>query len=50
MKSLAAFLARHPWIYVILAFAVLIGAWSTLIALATQHTPQQIEWKKDLNR
>ncbi|MEI8039651.1 MAG: hypothetical protein WCJ14_14800 [Verrucomicrobiota bacterium] len=50
MKALAAFLSRHPWIYVVLAFSLLIGAWSTFISLAAKHGPQQIEWKKDLNR
>ena len=50
MKALAAFLSRHPWIYVVLAFAVLIGAWSAFITLAAKHAPQQIEWKKDPNR
>ena len=43
MKALAAFLARHPWIYVVLAFAILIGAWSVFIVLAHQHAPEQIE-------
>ncbi len=47
MKSLAAFLARNPWIFVVLAFALLIGAWSTLISLAVKHTPQKIEVRKD---
>lgn len=50
MKAIAAFLSRHPWIYVVLAFAVLIGAWSTFISLAANHAPQPIEWKKDPNR
>ncbi len=50
MKALAAFLSRHPWIFVVLAFAVLIAAWSTLITLAAKHAPQPIEWKKDLQR
>lgn len=45
MKPLAAFLSRHPWIYVVLAFALLIGAWSTLISIAMKHTPPQIEVK-----
>lgn len=46
MKLLAAFLSRHPWLYVVLAFALLIGAWSTLISIAMKHTPPQIEVKK----
>ena len=47
MKSLAAFLARNPWIFVVLAFALLIGAWSTLISLAVKYTPQKIEVRKE---
>ncbi len=31
MNAVSAFLSRNPWIYVVLAFAVLLGAWSTLI-------------------
>jgi hypothetical protein len=50
MKSLAAFLSRNPWIYVVLAFAILLGAWSTLISIAVKHSPQQIEVKKDIGR
>ena len=46
MKPLAAFLSRHPWIYVVLAFVLLIGAWSTLISIAVKHTPPQIELEK----
>lgn len=45
MKAIAAFLNRNPWIYVVLAFALLIGAWSTLISIAVKHSPQQIEVK-----
>jgi hypothetical protein len=43
MKALIAYLNRHPWIYVLLAFALLIGAWSALISLAVKHKPQTIE-------
>lgn len=46
MKPLTALLSRHPWIYVVLAFVVLIGAWSTLISIAVKHSPPQIELKK----
>ena len=31
----------------VLAFVLLIGAWSTLIAIAANHGPQQIEVKKE---
>lgn len=50
MQALVAFLSRHPWIYVVLAFAVLIGAWATLITLAANHAPPPIELKNDLQR
>lgn len=36
-------IAKHPWIYVVLAFLLLIGAWTTLITLAVKHAPQQVE-------
>ena len=38
-----AFLIRHPWIFVCLAFLLLIGAWSVLITVAVNEGPQQIE-------
>jgi hypothetical protein len=47
MKTLVAFLSRNLWIYVILAFAILIGAWFTIISIAIKHAPQEIEVKKD---
>lgn len=43
MKAFSSFLAQHPWLYVVLAFVVLIGAWSALITIAVKHAPQQIE-------
>lgn len=46
MKKTADFLARHPWIYVLLAFVLLITAWSTLITIAAKHSPQVIEVKR----
>lgn len=47
MKALAAFVSRNPWIYVVLAFALLLGAWSTLISVAFKYSPQQIEVKRE---
>ena len=38
-----SFFVRHPWIFVFLAFLLLITAWSTLITVAVKHAPQQIE-------
>jgi len=46
MKSLLEFLSRRPWIYVVLAFVLLGGAWFTLINIASKHSPQVIEVKK----
>lgn len=46
MKAIISFLNRHPWIYVVLAFAVLIAAWSALISIAVKNKPQTIEVKK----
>jgi hypothetical protein len=37
---------RHPWVYIVFAFLLLIGAWSTLISIAVKHTPQQVELSK----
>lgn len=50
MKAVSAFLNRNPWIYVVLAFALLIGAWSTLISIAVKHSPQQIEVPRESSR
>ncbi len=43
MKTISEFIYRNPWIYIVLAFVLLLGAWSTLISIAVKHTPQQIE-------
>ena len=43
MKSVSSFLSRNPWIYVVLAFLLLLTAWSTLITVAVKFSPQQIE-------
>jgi len=37
------FFVRHPWLFVVLAFAVLITAWTALITVAVKHAPQQLE-------
>jgi hypothetical protein len=42
-ESRPGFLIRHPWLFVFLAFAILIGAWSTLITIAAKHAPQVID-------
>lgn len=46
MKTISEFVSRHPWIYVVLAFVVLLTAWSTLISVAVKFAPQQIEVKR----
>jgi hypothetical protein len=46
MKTMSEFMSRNPWIYVVLAFVLLIGAWSTLISIAAKHSPQVIEVRK----
>jgi hypothetical protein len=38
-------LGRHPWLMVVMAFIVLLGAWSALISLAVKNAPQSIEVK-----
>lgn len=34
---------KKVWLFVILAFLLLIGAWSLLITLAVKNQPQKIE-------
>jgi hypothetical protein len=34
---------RHPWLFVVLAFGLLITAWTALITVAVKHAPQQVE-------
>jgi len=46
MKTIAAFVSRNPWLYVVLAFAVLLSAWSALITVAVKVAPQQVEVKR----
>ena len=43
LGSRPGFLIRHPWLLVVLAFALLLGAWSTLITIAVKNSPQQVE-------
>ena len=40
------FFVRHPWLFVVFAFGLLLGGWSTLIVVAVKSAPQRIEWKK----
>jgi len=43
VSSRPGFFLRHPWLFVVFAFALLIGAWTTLISVAAKHAPQVIE-------
>jgi hypothetical protein len=45
MKAIGSFIYHNPWIYIVMAFLLLIGAWSALITIAVKHTPQQVEVK-----
>ena len=42
-SKVATLLARKPWIFVVLAFLVLIGAWTVLVVLAVQNAPATVE-------
>ncbi len=46
MKTISAFVFRNPWIYIVLAFVLLLAAWSTLISIAVKHTPERIELQR----
>ncbi len=46
IESRPGFLIRHPWLLVVLAFVLLLGAWSTLITIAVKNSPQQVEVRR----
>lgn len=46
MKTITSFISRNPWIYVVFAFLVLLAAWSTLITVAMNYSPQTVEISK----
>lgn len=46
MKTITAFISRHPWLYIVFAFLLLLTAWSALISIAVKFSPQQIEVKR----
>jgi hypothetical protein len=50
MKLITAFCSRNPWVFVVGAFFLLIGAWSALINVAIKHTPQQVEIRTQHDR
>lgn len=41
---------RHPWLYVVLAFVVLICAWTTLVTITMTNQPEVIEVPAPENR
>lgn len=46
MKTIQSFISRNPWIYIVLAFVLLLAAWSTLITVAIKHSPQVVQVNK----
>lgn len=37
------FLARRPWIWVFVAFAIMFSAWGVMFTLAMKHIPENVE-------
>ena len=40
------FIARRPWLWVVLAFVVLISAWSVLFYIAIKNQPEVVPLKQ----
>lgn len=38
-----SFLARNAWLWIVLAFLVLIAAWSVMISAAARNRPERIK-------
>jgi len=36
-------IVKRPWLLIVFAFLLLIGAWSALITIAVKHAPERIE-------
>ena len=36
------FIHRHPWIILVVVFAILIGAWTTMIVIAAKNRPEKV--------
>ncbi|MGK0188906.1 MAG: hypothetical protein ACI9R3_004720 [Verrucomicrobiales bacterium] len=34
---------KRPWLWVFVAFFILIGAWTTLISIALTHQPEKVK-------
>ncbi|MEI7953555.1 MAG: hypothetical protein WCJ66_00170 [Verrucomicrobiota bacterium] len=43
MRNFFRFMSRHPWIYVVLAFVLLIASWAALILVAARNPIQEFE-------
>ncbi|MCX6877547.1 MAG: hypothetical protein NTW21_27620 [Verrucomicrobia bacterium] len=43
MKAIFKFAVRKPWIHVVLALVLPIGAWATLILIAPKHPLRELE-------
>jgi len=37
MKAMFRFISRHPWIYVVLAFVLVIVSWVALLIIVSRH-------------
>ena len=38
----AGFIASRPWLWVVLAFVLLLSAWSALFYIALEHQPESV--------
>ena len=47
MKPLFAFLSRHPWIYLVLTFVILVAVSSSIIYFALKYGPEEMELKHE---
>ena len=41
-KDQIPFIHRHPWIILVVIFAILIGAWATMITIASKNRPDKV--------
>lgn len=40
--GIGGWLADRPWLFVVLAFSLMIGAWVTFFTLAMRHPPRDV--------
>lgn len=38
-----SFLRARPWLWIVLAFAILIASWVVLLTIASKHRPATVE-------